>query len=82
MDIRNLSKNDYKLFLFDDACCLYDPIKKDILWQLNYFSSLAILFARLEDLKRLYCYEKGIIKIKNRVDYNDFSTLKKKYYDS
>lgn len=78
--IRNLSKCDYKLCMFDDGCVLLDSLRNKILWKFDYYSSLGILFARLEELKRFYNYEKTDNFNKNIISRNDYLALKHKYY--
>ena len=81
LDIRSLSKNKgYRLYLFDDACCLVDGLRNKILWTFDYLSSMAVLKNRLTDLKRLYLYETHCINLKNSVQINDYKTLQKMYY--
>ena len=82
IDIRNLSKNNYKLCLLDDGCLLLDPLRNKILWKFDYFSSIGILMHRLEELTRFYLYETHVKTIKTLTSRNDYFTLKQKYYVS
>ena len=76
--IRRLSKCKYKLCLFDDSCCLLDPLRNRLIWMYDYYLPMCGFFTRLDEIQRLYEYENDN-KVKNLSDYNDFQTLKKKY---
>lgn len=80
LSIQHISKNNYKLILFDDGCMFYDPLRNKILWTFDYHSSFPILQTRLEEIYRFYQYEKNCNYIKNQITRNDYFNLRKKYY--
>ena len=82
LSIQYASRNNYKLYLFDDGCALLDPIRNKILWKLSYYSSISVLMHHLEELYRFYQYETHSKTIKTLISRNDYLTLKSKYYDS
>lgn len=81
MDLQRLSKCMYKLLLFDDGCVLYDPIRNKILCSTDYSRTMVVLRCHLSALKKLYEYENDYIKVNNTIDYNEYQSLKKKYYE-
>lgn len=81
IELQRLSRCNYRLLLFDDACAIYDPIRNLIVCTVGYSRNMASLAYHLESLNRLYRYEKNINKVKNSIDYNDFQSLKKRYYE-
>lgn len=76
--LRDISKCQYKLLLFDDMCSLYDPLRNKIVWTSEYV--MPCIYTLLSEVQRLYDYETDSIKIENQSDYNDYQTLKKKYF--
>lgn len=81
IDLQEVSKCMYKLLLFDDGCILYDPLRNKIICSTQYNRNMVVLRYHLDNLKRLYNYEKDSFCIKNRIDFNDYQSLKKKYYE-
>lgn len=81
LELQHLSKCMYRLMLFDDGCLLYDPIRNKVVCSTDYSRNMVVLRFRLSELKRLYNYEKDSNSIKNVCDFNDYQTLKKKYYE-
>lgn len=80
MEIRAVSRNDYRLYLFDDACAMVDVNRNKIIWTFDYlFGSMAILKSRLSSLLRFWYYESGCVKISNHCEVSDYLTLKRKY---
>ena len=80
LNVQHASKCNYKVYLFDDGCVLVDPLRNKILWKYDYYSSLGILFALLEEIYRFYQYETHCKTIKNNLTRNDWLTLRQKYY--
>ena len=76
-----MSKNDYKLYLFEDGCAILDPIKNKLLCYYNYDSPMVVFLNRLESLWNFWRYEKSIIKCKNPSEVNFYLTQKQKFYE-
>lgn len=76
-EVRNLSKNDYKLYLFDDGCALLDPIKNHIICTYNYENPVAILLSQLISLHQFWKYEANVCKINTQIEYNFYVTHKR-----
>lgn len=81
LDLQQLSHCMYKLLLFDDGCVLYDPIRNKVICSTDYSRNMVVLRFHLSALKRLYEYEEDNNNIKNQIDFNDYQSLKKKYYE-
>ena len=80
MEIRSVSRNDYRLYLFDDACAMVDVNRNKIVWIFDYWSgSMATLNCLLSSMLRFWSYESGSLKISNHCEASDYLTLKRKY---
>lgn len=80
LEVRNLSKNDYKLYLFDDGCALLDPIKNLLLCTYNYEDPVAILLCQFNSLYQFWRYEAHVSQINTQVEYNFYITHKRKFH--
>ena len=79
MDIRQISKKVYRLYVLEDGYLLYDIIKNKIVCFYDYSSPIPALLRQLDNLLRYWKYEKDYNKYKTSIEYNDWLTLKLKY---
>ncbi len=66
IDACRLSKNVYKLCLFEEGCILVDVLRNKIIWQSNY--QLPVLLVHLEGLKNYWKNESK--KNSNQIEKN------------
>lgn len=80
IELRRISNIDYRLYVDRDSCILVDPLYNKILWHFDFVESPFILLElRLDELYKYWYYEKNKDSFKNRVEVNDYLTLKKKF---
>ena len=78
LNIRHTSKKKYALYFSTDGCILVDTLENKILWLHDYFTPPICLTNRLEELLKFWKYEERVKNL-NRIETNDYLTLKKKY---
>lgn len=79
LEMRQMSKNDYRLVLLDDGCCVLDPINNKLLCYYDYLTPIVVLMNHLEELWQFWRYEANIYKPKTIIEVNHYLTLKNKY---
>lgn len=81
IELRRISNIDYRLYVDGDSCILVDTLYNKILWHFDFVEQPFILLEhRLDELKKFWYYEKNKNSFKNRVEVNDYLSLKKKYH--
>lgn len=80
IQLQQYSNIKYKLILFDDGCCIMDPLNNKLLCFYDYLTPLVLFLNRLESLWQFWRYEKNLDKFKNRSEINWFRSHKQMYY--